>query len=257
MPALDKSSSTTEPLDSLASRESDLHLPVCHYWWTGRISYQEARQLQEDLANQIAVGSLPPTLLLLEHPHTYTLGRSAQQTNLLWDAETLSQRGIEVHWIDRGGDITYHGPGQLVGYPLLPLGRPATQAGDSRIPQADYLGYLRRLEEMLILVLSRFGLEGLRIQGKTGVWVRHENKIEKIASIGIKVDAKGISRHGFAFNIDTDMSYWQGIVACGLPDDRMTNLAQLLSHSPTIQEVCQAVIQAFGESFHYRMVKYP
>jgi lipoate-protein ligase B len=257
MPASDKPSSTSDPLDSPASAESDLHLPACQYWWTGRISYPEARQLQEGLAHQIAVKSLPPTLLLLEHPHTYTLGRSAQPGNLLWDAETLSQRGVEVHQIDRGGDITYHGPGQLVGYPLLPLGRPTTQAGNTRIPQADYVGYLRRLEDMLILALSRFGLEGVRIPGKTGVWVRHEDKIEKVASIGIKVDAQGISRHGFALNIDTDMRYWQGIVACGLPDDRMTNLAQLLSPSPTIQQVCQAVIPAFGECFHYHMVKYP
>ena len=221
------------------------------------MSYEEARQLQESLALQIAAGEIPPTLLLLEHPHTYTLGRRGQEKNLLWNSETLQQRGVSVHWIDRGGDITYHGPGQLVGYPLLPLGRPTVQSGTSHLPQADYLGYLRLLEEMLILALAQFGVEGLQIEGKTGVWVQKDDRQEKLASIGIKVDAKGISRHGFALNVAPDISYWQGIIACGLPGDQMTSLAAILPSPPSLQQVNMAVIAAFSERFHYRMVKYP
>jgi lipoate-protein ligase B len=243
--------------DSQGSSENKLSLPVCQYWWTGRLSYEEARQLQESLAIQIAAGKIPPTLLLLEHPHTYTLGRRGEEKNLLWDTETLQERGVSVHWIDRGGDITYHGPGQLVGYPLIALGRPTVQSGASRLPQADYLGYLRALEEMLILALARLGVEGLQVKGKTGIWVRKDDRVDKLASIGVKVDAQGISRHGFALNVDPDMSYWQGIIACGLPDDQMTSLAMLLTSPPPMQQVCQAVISAFSKQFHFRMVKYP
>lgn len=257
MPELHTSHSTPDPSISRADLNTNTKLPVCQHRWVGRIPYQEARQLQDNLASQVAQGAIPPTLLLLEHPHTYTIGRAGQQKNLLWDTQKLQQRRVSLHWIDRGGDITYHGPGQLVGYPLLPLGRPALQSGSSRIPQADYLGYLRSLELMLIRALTRFGLQGLQRPGKTGVWVVKQARPMKLASIGVKVDAQGISRHGFALNVAPDMSYWQGIVACGLPDDRMTSLEELLSAAPDMTEVCRAIIAAFGEQFRYSMVKYP
>lgn len=236
--------------------DSITNLPICHYRWIGSITYQEARQLQEDLALQIARGEVPPTLLLIEHPHTFTLGRSSRQENLLWDAATQQQRCVSVLWIDRGGDITYHGPGQLIGYPLLALGKPTILPGASRLPQADYIGYLRALEEMLILALLQFGVHGMQVAGKTGVWVQHGNQIEKIASIGVKVDSKGITRHGFALNVAPDMSYWSGIVPCGLPEDQITSLATLLPSSPPMQQVIEAVIDAFRDRFHYHMVKY-
>ena len=232
-------------------------LPVCHYWWIGSLSYEEARQLQENLAQQIASGNAPPTLLLLEHPHTYTIGRRGTEQNLLWDAATCAERGISVHWIDRGGDITYHGPGQLVGYPLLPLGEIIAPSRPHEPPKAEYITYLRQLEEMLIQALESLGVLGFQVPGKTGVWVRNNDRGEKLASIGVKVDAQGITRHGFALNVSPDMSYWQGIVPCGLINERMTSLAALLSSPPSIQQVCEAVIRAFCERFHYHMVKYP
>jgi lipoate-protein ligase B len=248
------------PRDSASKSPSVLNeqdiLPLCQVRWLGRMSYDDARQLQESLAQQIFQREIPTTLLLLEHPHTFTLGRRGQEKNLLWDAATCEARGVSVHWIDRGGDITYHGPGQLVGYPLLPLGTPSSADDPARLPQADYIGYLRRLEEMLIQVLEKFGVEGLQEAGKTGVWVLHAGRKEKLASIGVKVDAHGITRHGFALNVAPDMSYWQGIIACGLEGDQMTSLASLLPSPPSMQQVYQAVVTAFGERFHYHMVKY-
>lgn len=237
--------------------DDKLRLPVCHYRWIGSLSYEAARQLQEILALQVASGDIPPTLLLLEHPHTFTLGRRGQAQNILWDEITQQQRGVSVHWIDRGGDITYHGPGQLVGYPLLPLGTPSIQSETSRLPRADYVGYLRALEGLLIHTLVQFGVQGSRVEGKTGVWVQHGEHTEKIASIGVKVDSRGITRHGFALNVSPDMSYWQGIIPCGLPDDQMTSLELLLPSPPSMQQVTRAVIDAFRDQFHYRMVKYP
>ena len=132
-----------------------MSLPDCQVLRLGLQPYREVRALQESLAAQIAVGQAPPSLLLLEHPHIYTFGRRGKASNLLWDEATLRRRGVEVHWIDRGGDVTYHGPGQLVGYPLLPLGR---VEASGHLPQADYVGYLRRLEEVLIRALASLGL---------------------------------------------------------------------------------------------------
>jgi lipoyl(octanoyl) transferase len=257
MPPANQASACPDPLGSPTLLSTSIDLPVCHVRQIGRVPYDEARQLQENLALQIAAGEIPPTLLLLEHPHTYTLGRRGQVKNLLWDEATCRQQGVSVCWTDRGGDITYHGPGQLVGYPLLPLGRPVLQSASSRLPQADYIGYLRKLEDVLILTLQKFEVEGLRVQGKTGVWVKINNRVEKIASIGVKVDAQGITRHGFALNISPEMLFWHGIIACGLDNDQMTSLAALLPSPPAIQQVSQAVIAAFRERFHYHMVKYP
>ena len=224
------------------------------------IAYEEAWQLQADLAAQIAVRTHPPSLLLLEHPHTFTFGRQGDIKNLLWDDSEQAQRDITIHWVDRGGDVTYHGPGQLVGYPLLPLGKPVT--GQSRIPTADYVGYVRKLEECLILALLHLGLAAGQIPGLTGVWVQPDLasrcprckpqdrlKPAKIAAIGVKVDANGISRHGFALNVNPDMSYWDGIIACGLVDHPIVSLADLLFPAPDMQTVKSAVRTAFAEIF--------
>lgn len=231
----------------------------------GLIPYEEAWQLQGDLALQIAAGTHPPSLLLLEHPHTFTFGRRGDIKNLLWDEKEQAQRGISLHWVDRGGDVTYHGPGQLVGYPLLPLGKPVT--GLTHIPTADYVGYVRRLEDSLILALLNLGLAAGQISGLTGVWVQPDlasrcprckpqdrQKPAKIASIGVKVDANGISRHGFALNVDPDMSYWDGIIACGLVDHPSVSLADLLIPFPDMKEVKSAVGTAFAEIFNLTFI---
>lgn len=234
------------------------------------LSYQEAWDLQAKLAGEIAVGERPPTLLLLEHPHTYTFGRSGIIDNLLWDEAKLMEKGIDVHWVDRGGDVTYHGPGQLVGYPLLPLGTPTFQVeqkeDSAHIPRADYIDYLRKLEATLIAALAKVGVAGEQFTGLTGVWVhfatptsrRDESFMaslhpSKIASIGIKVDARGVTRHGFALNVNPDMSYWEGIIGCGLEDYQEISLADLLSPAPTVENVLHSVITAFGEVFDYTM----
>lgn len=222
--------------------------------------------MQNQMAGEIHAGDRPPSLLLLEHPHTYTFGRSGNSKNLLWDQEQLANKDIDVHWVDRGGDITYHGPGQLVGYPLLPLGTLQRDATARQLPRADYIGYLRNLEGVLIIALHEFGLQAIRQQGMTGVWLPGASTQEaatrkqesdllpvKIASIGVKVDSHGISRHGFALNVNPDMSYWQGIVACGLDGYSESSLAQQLSPAPRMQTVIEKLIPEFGRQFHYHM----
>jgi lipoate-protein ligase B len=211
---------------------------------------------------------------LLEHPHTYTFGRRGHIENLLWDEAELERRGIAVHWVDRGGDVTYHGPGQLVGYPLLPLSPTPlltqTTTGAPRLPQADYVGYVRRLEQMLILSLASFGLDSHQEDGLTGVWVSRDGDSKpsipdqsparsldtaKIAAIGVKVNARGVSLHGFALNVNPDMTYWQGIVGCGLVGYPITCMAELLDPVPGMEAVIQAVINAVGKIFQYEMIE--
>ena len=239
---------------------------LCEVRSLGRVPYAEAWALQRALAAQRAAEAIPDTLLLLEHPHTYTLGRAGHAEHLLWDEATLAARGITVAWVDRGGDITYHGPGQLVGYPILKLG--ALVNADGKIPQADYVGYVRRLEETLIRALVRFGVVSGQRPGLTGVWVQPDvasrclhcppaarRAPSKIAAIGVKVDAHGISQHGFALNVNPDMSYWEGIVGCGLHDQPAIALADLLDEAPPLPDVQHAISAAFGQVFGREMVQ--
>jgi lipoyl(octanoyl) transferase len=238
----------------------------------GLIGYDAARSLQEQFAAEIAQGARPPTLLLLEHPHVYTFGTSGHADNLLWSAQQLQDRGVAVRWVDRGGDVTYHGPGQLVGYPLLPLGKVTLPAPDAdpatvhspRIPQADYVGFVRKLEHTLILALARLGVAAAQIPGLTGVWIQPDvhsrclrcapedrRKPAKLAAIGVKVDSNGISRHGFALNVSPDMSYWDGIIACGLADYPLVSLADLIPDPPPMSDVKRLVSAAFAEVFGF------
>jgi len=230
----------------------------------GVMDYEAAWHLQDDYAAEIAAGIRLPTLLLVEHPHVFTFGRRGQIENLLWSEAELSARGVSVHWVDRGGDVTYHGPGQLVGYPLLPLG---TVNADDHIPQADYVGYVRKLEHMLIVSLAQFGLVAGQVSGLTGVWVQADvwssctrclpqdrQKPAKLAAIGVKVDARGISRHGFALNIKPDMGYWDGIIACGLADHPVAAMADVVNSLPEAEKIKEAIVAAFGDVFQYEMV---
>ena len=234
----------------------------------GLVEYERAWKLQEEYAREIAEGDRPPTVLLLEHPHVYTFGRRGKQENLLWGEAQLKEKGIAIHWVDRGGDVTYHGPGQLVGYPLLPLGgvKSLETLDSARIPQADYVGYVRKLEQTLIIALARMGLAAGQRSGLTGVWIQADvhsrcprckpedrRKPAKIAAIGVKVDARGISRHGFALNVNPDMEYWEGIIACGLQDEPVVSLADLFPEPPPMERVKQEVVAAFGEIFSYEM----
>jgi lipoyl(octanoyl) transferase len=242
-------------------------MTICQVRRLGRLPYAEAWELQKSLAAQRAAGEIPDTLLLLEHPHTYTLGRTGHAENLLLTETQLQVRGVMLHWVDRGGDITYHGPGQLVGYPILKLGAPVDAAG-GHLPQADYVGYVRRLEETLIRALLRFGLVTGQVPGLTGVWIQPDTASRcphcppaarlapsKIAAIGVKVDARGVSQHGFALNLDPDMSYWEGIVGCGLRDYAIVSMADLLDPPPSMEAVMDAVVESFGKVFEREMVE--
>jgi lipoate-protein ligase B len=241
----------------------------------GLIEYEAAWKLQDQYAAEIAEGKRPATLLLLEHPHVYTFGRRGKQENLLWGEAQLEEKGIAVHWVDRGGDVTYHGPGQLVGYPLLPLGVQSLQTLQTRsqqtsdslhIPQADYVGYVRKLEKTLIVTLARLGLVAGQRSGLTGVWIQADvhsrcprckpedrKKPAKIAAIGVKVDARGVSRHGFALNVNPEMEYWDGIIACGLQDEPIVSLADLFPEPLSMAQVKREVISAFSEVFGYEV----
>lgn len=177
----------------------------------GRVPYAEALELQRRLAEDRIAGRIPDTLLLLEHPPVVTLGRGTRASSLPVRPEALSARGIEVHEIERGGDVTYHGPGQLVGYPILHL--------QELTPDLHW--YLRQLEEVLIRALAAFDIPAERNPGYTGVWTRGR----KIASIGIHV-RQWVTWHGFALNVTTDLSAFDFIVPCGIPDVVMTSVVK-------------------------------
>lgn len=233
-------------------------MPPLHVRELGVVPYLEAWELQKRLAADRAADRIPDTLLLLEHPHTYTFGRSGQRANLLWSEAECAARGIELHWVDRGGDITYHGPGQLVGYPILKLGTP--DAANGRLPQTDYVGYMRRLEEMLIRVLLRFGLVAGQLNGITGVFVQPDVASRcahcppaarlapsKIAQIGVKVDARGVSQHGFALNVAPEMAFFEGIIGCGLREHAPISMADLLGAAPDPIAVRAAAVREFAQ----------
>jgi lipoyl(octanoyl) transferase len=236
----------------------------CEARWLGTVDYDTAWQMQDRFAAEIAAGHRPPTLLLLEHPHVYTLGRRAQAGNVLWNEAERETHGVLLREVDRGGDVTYHGPGQLVGYPLLPLA-PRGWNGE-RLPQADFVGYIRKLEKVLIFALARLGVVAGQREGLTGVWVAADvwsrcprcipslkPQPAKIASIGVKVDVHGVSRHGFALNVATDPVYWQGIIPCGIDQVQMADIADLLEHAPTMNQVREAVLVSFEEVFGCRV----
>ena len=229
---------------------------LCHVHDLGLIAYQPAWDLQNRLAAEIARGERGPTLLLLEHPHTYTFGRRGHAENLLWNEDKRNEQGVSVHWVDRGGDVTYHGPGQLVGYPLI------------KLDGQDHVGYVRALERMLILALTRLGLASGQVAGKSGVWVQADIasrcprcKVDerqlpaKIAAIGVKVDARGITRHGFALNVDPQMEYFEGIIPCGIAGHAVIALADIFPFAPQISVVKREVLRAFGETFFYEMAE--
>jgi lipoyl(octanoyl) transferase len=199
----------------------------------GRVPYDDAWALQNRVADDRRAGLVPDTLILLEHPHTYTIGRSGTRDHVFLNEAEMAARGITCLDVDRGGDVTYHGPGQLVGYPILDLG-----------PKPDVGLYLRDLEGCLIDVLADFGITAGRLSGFTGVWIGDR----KIAAIGIKV-SQGVTTHGFALNVSTDLSLFTHILACGIPDKGVTSMALELGAGPSMMEVEEAIIARFSERF--------
>jgi lipoyl(octanoyl) transferase len=212
-----------------------LSLSECRYQWLGQVDYQAAWDIQKNLIEARASDEGKDSLLFLEHPPTYTLGRGGDQTHLLVPEERLKELGAVLLQVDRGGDITFHGPGQLVGYPILDLNRLGISV----------IGYVRGLEEVLIRALSVFGVDGERLEGFPGVWVGKE----KVAAIGVKVNARKITSHGFALNVDNDLGYFSHIVPCGLKGKGVTSLARLKGEDIRVSDVLKEVVQAFGEVF--------
>jgi lipoate-protein ligase B len=199
----------------------------------GLVGYREAWDLQQQLAEERSRNEIPDTLLLFEHPHTYTIGRRGTRDHVYLNEAELEARGITCLEVDRGGDVTYHGPGQLVGYPILDLGT-----------APDVGRYLRGLEECLIETLADFGVKAGRIPDYTGVWIGDG----KIAAIGVKI-SRGITTHGFALNVTTDLSLFGHILACGIADKGVTSIQQQLGSAPPMSEVEDAVIARFVTRF--------
>lgn len=200
--------------------------------WLGRVPYGPAYELQRIVAQLRAEGKLPDTLLLLEHEHVYTLGRRAPEEEILLDAETLTERGIAVEHTDRGGRVTYHGPGQLVGYPIVSLGG-----------TGDLVGFVRALERAMIAVAGDFGVEAGTIEGLTGIWADGR----KLGAIGIHV-SRGITTHGFAINVNTDLSMFNGIVPCGIVDRGVTSLSELLGRDVPMDDVVRSAKRRVSEA---------
>jgi lipoyl(octanoyl) transferase len=196
----------------------------------GAVPYLEAWGWQRELVERRQRREGRDTLLLLEHPRVYTLGKRADRTNVLFDDATLAERGIEVVEVDRGGDVTYHGPGQLVGYPIL------------RLHGTPVVDYVRALEELLIRAIATFGITAGRSPGYTGVWVGDE----KVAAIGVRVAAGGVTSHGFALNVTSDLADFGGIVPCGIADRGVCTLASL-GVDTTVDEVADRVAAAAAE----------
>ena len=203
----------------------------CEVWQLGCVDYQSAWELQDRLVQQRSQNNAPDRLLLLEHPHTYTLGSAGHQEYILFSEAERATRGITVVQTDRGGDVTYHGPGQLVGYPIINL----------KPDRCDVHRYVRDIEDVLIRTIAEFGITGTRIPGLTGVWVGNE----KIGAIGVRI-ARWITSHGFALNVNTDLSYFNMIVPCGISDKGVTSLSRLVDRTIDTHEVAHCAALNFG-----------
>jgi lipoyl(octanoyl) transferase len=221
----------------------------CYIVDVGLVGYAEAWELQKRLVAARKAGAIADVLLLCEHPHVITLGRNGKREHLLASEQVLRQKGVEFHSSDRGGDITYHGPGQLVGYPILNLGA----------IRKDVVWYVRMLEELMIRVTAEFGITSERVVGKTGIWVRGTNNLnapgvteEKLGAIGVHI-SRWITSHGFAYNVSTDLRYFDLIVPCGITGRKATSLEKILERAVTRMETVQPVLRNFGEVFGLEM----
>lgn len=204
------------------------------------LEYSEGLSLQEAWIRSRRSGEIPDRLLLVEHPPVITLGRGTDRANLLASPEELARQGVGLYEAGRGGDVTYHGPGQIVGYPILDL-----KPGNDRPDRRDLHAYLRNLEEVLILTLSRWDIKSWREPGRTGVWTR----AGKIAAIGVRVSSGWITSHGFALNLTTPPEAFASIVPCGIRDAAVACMAQLLDTEPVRAHVESDVVESFVDVF--------
>lgn len=206
----------------------------------GRVEYQTGLELQKQLVEDRRAGRIGDTLLLLEHPPVITLGAKTRgkPTNVVATPDALEDAGVTVHETGRGGDVTYHGPGQLVGYPIF----------DLKPDRCDVHQYVRDLEEALIIAMRPFGVEGGRVNGLTGVWVGPPGREEKLAAIGVRI-SRWITSHGFALNVSPDLSHFDLIVPCGITDRGVTSLARLIGRDVPMPEVEDAVVEGMTKVF--------
>lgn len=200
----------------------------------GRVRYADGLALQERLVAERKAGSVPDTLLLLEHEPVFTLGRNARQENVLFPVEALRQRGFDVFEAGRGGDVTYHGPGQVVAYPILELPH----------ERRDVHRYVRDLEEVMIRLCADYGLTGGRVAGRTGCWIGDD----KIGAIGVRI-SRWVTSHGLAFNVTTDLAPFRLIVPCGISDKGVTSLLRLLGREVPMDEVMERLEGHFRQVF--------
>lgn len=207
----------------------------------GLIDYKDAWDLQKSVHQLRVENKIDDVLFLLEHPHTYTLGKTADKENLVGDKNYLDENKISVYDIDRGGDITYHGPGQIVGYPILNLTN----------WKQDTHKYLRAIEEVIIKVCAEYDLNGTRVDKYTGVWLDDR----KICAIGIKV-SRWITMHGFAFNVNTNLNLFNGIIPCGITDKDVTSLNRELNKEISLNEVKEKIIHHFDVIFSYDQIEF-
>ena len=222
-------------------------LRVINVLYLGRVDYSIALELQQTLVRLVKEGRISHTLLLLEHPPVITLGRNAGAQNIVASREFLAANGVELHEADRGGDVTFHGPGQLVGYPIFDL-----RAFEPRIGAVDFV---RKLEEVLIRTCGDLGVVTERIPGLTGVWTQNEPP-GKIAAIGVHI-SRAVTSHGFALNVNTNLDYFKLIVPCGISDKPVTSLEQEMAQSPisrdrkvpALEDLAQQVARNFGRVF--------
>jgi lipoyl(octanoyl) transferase len=222
----------------------------------GTLDYATGLQLQQKLVHLRKEGRIGDVLLLLEHTPVITLGRNAIQKNIIASPELLAKCGVEVCQCDRGGDVTFHGPGQLVGYPIFDLrGLPSSQANRKSLGAIEYV---RSLEEALIRTCAGFGIPSGRVTGLTGVWTQQEgsepgsagpdSREAKIAAIGVHISS-GVTSHGFALNVNTDLDYFNLIIPCGIPSKPVTSIAAQLGKPLPLEEVAHAISRNFGRVF--------
>lgn len=216
----------------------------------GLISYEDSVALQERMVAARKVGTIPDVLLLCEHPPVITFGRNAKRENLLASEGVLRQKNVALHDTNRGGDITYHGPGQIVGYPILDLGP----------IRRDVHWYVRTLEEVMIRASADFGLAAFRVPGRTGIWVHPPSRLpptsaedsplpeEKLAAIGVHI-SRWVTSHGFAYNVSTDLRYFDLIIPCGLAERKATSLEKLLNRGVVTAEAKPNLVRHFAELF--------
>jgi lipoate-protein ligase B len=211
---------------------------LCYVYQLGQVAYREAYRLQTDLLSRRINGDIGDTLLLLEHPPTITVGKSGRVENILVSPAELAEKGIPLFFVDRGGDVTYHGPGQLVGYPII----------DLKNRGKDLHQYVHNLEEAVIRTLDDFGIRGGRDRSHRGVWVKQR----EIAAIGLRV-SKWVTVHGFALNIDADLEPFSLINPCGFSDRGATSMAEVLSREIAMTAVTERLLARFAEVFQVRL----